>query len=122
MLTIRLQRVGKKKQPVFRIVLAEKHRAASKLAQEILGHYNPQTKEFAIRDEGRLKYWIEQRVEISPTVHNLLVSKGLLTGKKIKAWRPKAKKAEASSPSPSSPPIEGGEKKEKISSPSDGGG
>lgn len=94
MLTIRLQRVGKKKQPVFRIVLAEKHRAATKLAQEILGHYNPQTKEFGVKDEGRLKYWLEQRVEISPTVHNLLVSKGLLAGKKIKAWRPKAKKQE----------------------------
>ncbi len=129
MLTIRLQRVGKKKQPVFRIVLAEKHRAASKLAQEILGHYNPQTKEFGVKDEARLKYWIQQHVEISPTVHNLLVSKGLLEGKKIQAWRPKVKKQEEqkvepvatrrdqSPPSPQSPPIEGGEEKQTIPSP-----
>lgn len=95
MLIIRLQRVGKKKQPVFRIVLAEKHRAASKLAQEILGHYNPQTKEFGVKNEARLKYWLEQHVEISPTVYNLLIDKGLLAGKKQKSWRPKVKKAEA---------------------------
>lgn len=91
MLTIRLQRVGKKKQPVFRIVLAEKHRAASKLALEFLGHYNPRTKEFAIKDESRLKYWIEQHVEISPTVYNLFVTKGIVPGKKVQAWRPKMK-------------------------------
>jgi small subunit ribosomal protein S16 len=100
MLTIRFQRVGKKKQPVFRIVLAEKHRSAKKLAQEILGHYNPQTKEFGVKDEGRLKYWIEQHVEMSPSVHNLLVSKGLLEGKKVRAWRPKRKSEESKTASP----------------------
>lgn len=95
MLTIRLQRVGKKNQAVFRIVLAEKQRAVKKQFVELLGHYNPRSKEFGIKDEARLKYWISQHVEISPTVHNLLIDKGLLTGTKVKAWRPKAKAATA---------------------------
>jgi small subunit ribosomal protein S16 len=92
-LIIRLQRVGKKKQPVFRIALAEKHRAADKTVKEVLGHYNPRTKEFAIRDEERLKYWIAQHIPLSATVHNLLVTKGILSGAKVRAWMPKKKPA-----------------------------
>lgn len=95
MLIIRLQRVGKKNQPSFRIVLAEKHRAAQKKVIEILGYYNPRTKDFGIKSEERLKYWLGQHVEVSPTVHNLLVAKGLLSEKKVRAWRPKKKKAKA---------------------------
>lgn len=94
MLTIRLQRVGRKNQAFFRIVVAEKHRAASKKSVEQLGFYDPRKKNFGIKDPERLKYWIAQHVEISPTMHNLLVSKNLLEGKKIQAWRPKRKPAE----------------------------
>jgi len=97
MLIIRLQRVGKKNQAAFRVVLAEKHRAAKKKAVEILGHYNPRTKVFGVRDPARVKYWIEQHVQVSDTVRNLLIDKELMTGKKVKAWRPKKRKtAEAS--------------------------
>ena len=95
MLTIRLQRVGKKNQAAFRIVLAEKQRAVKKLAVEILGHYNPRTKEFGIKNPERLNYWIGQHVQLSPTMHNLLVTKGLLKGEKVKSWRPKIKEKEA---------------------------
>jgi|SRR3989338_2440569 len=95
MLTIRLQRVGRTNQAAFRIVLAEKHRAASKKVVEVLGHYDPRTKEFGLKDPERLKYWVAQHVELSPTAHNLLVTKGLVEGKKVKAWRPKPKPAEA---------------------------
>ncbi len=95
MLTIRLQRVGKKNQPVFRIVLAEKHRAAKKKIQEMLGHYNPRTKEFGVRDEARLKYWLQEHIEVSPTVHNLFVDRGFISGQKVKAWKPKRKAQEA---------------------------
>ena len=73
-------------------MLAEKHRAASKKVLEILGHYNPVTKEFGIKDQERLKYWLGQHVEVSPTVHNLFVTKGLISGKKVEAWKPKKKK------------------------------
>jgi small subunit ribosomal protein S16 len=95
MLTIRLQRTGTKNKPSFRVVLAESYRAAGKKALEVLGHYNPIRKDFGIKDPERLKYWIGQHVSISPTVHNLLVEKKMLDGKKVKAWQPKKKEGEA---------------------------
>jgi small subunit ribosomal protein S16 len=110
MLTIRLQRAGSKNRPKFRIVLAEKARSASKKFQEVLGHYNPRSKEFGVKDEERLKYWIAKHVQLSPTVHNLLVEKKLVEGKKVKAWS--AKKSEVASdaqaaPAAATPSIEG---------------
>lgn len=98
MLIIRFQRVGKKNQAMFRIVLAEKHRAVEKKVQEILGYYNPRGKQFGINDPERLKYWIDQHVQISPTVHNLFVDKGILSSQKVKAWRPKPKATEDTPP------------------------
>lgn len=94
MLTIRLQRTGKKKQADFRIVLAEKTFSVSKKHQEILGAYNPHKKVFKVNEE-RVKYWISQRVELSPTVHNLFVNHKLVEGQKVKAFKT-PKKAAAS--------------------------
>lgn len=85
MLTIRLQRTGKKKQADFRIVLAEKTFSVSKKHQEILGVYNPHKKAFKVKEE-RVKYWISQHVQLSPTVHNLFVSHKLIEGQKVKAF------------------------------------
>lgn len=85
MLTIRLQRSGKKNMPEFRIILAEKTSAANKKFTEVLGHYNPRTKAFGVK-EDRLKYWMDQHVTMSPTVHNLFVSKKLVEGDKVKAF------------------------------------
>jgi len=113
MLTIRLQRVGKKNQAAFRIVLAEKQRAVKKMVQEFLGHYNPRTKEFAIKSQERLDYWIGQHVKLSPTVHNLLITKGLMKGEKIKSWRPKVKAAEAAA----APAQAGGQEMPKAEAP-----
>ncbi|HTL39347.1 MAG TPA: 30S ribosomal protein S16 [Methylomirabilota bacterium] len=95
MLTIRLQRTGTKNKPSFRVVLAQAYRSASKQALEVLGHYNPKSKVFGVKDPERLKYWIAQHVKISPTVYNLLVEKKMVEGKKVKAWQPKKKEGEA---------------------------
>jgi small subunit ribosomal protein S16 len=99
MLIIRLQRTGKRNASDFRIVLAEKTSAASKKVTEILGSYNPRRKDFRIKEE-RAKYWIGNRVEMSPTVHNLFVSKGLLDAKKVKAFNTPKKPAEVAAEKP----------------------
>lgn len=91
MLTIRLQRTGTKNKPSFRLVLAQAYRASGKKALEVLGHYNPLNKQFGIKNQERLTYWLSQHVKLSPTVHNLLVEKKLITEKKVKAWQPKKK-------------------------------
>ncbi len=97
MLTIRLQRTGKRNQADFRIVLAEKEAPVKKKHLEVLGSFNPRSKAFKVNDE-RVKYWISQRVEISPTVHNLFVTKGLVEGAKVKAFNTPKKAPEAAAP------------------------
>jgi len=91
MLTIRLQRTGSKNRPAFRVVLAQAYRAASKKVLEVLGNYNPATKVLGVKDEARIKYWLGQNVQLSPTVHNLFVQNKLVDAKKVKAWQPKKK-------------------------------
>ncbi|MBX4191332.1 MAG: 30S ribosomal protein S16 [Candidatus Doudnabacteria bacterium] len=105
MLTIRLQRTGTKNKPSFRIVLAQAYRAAGKKAIEVLGHYNPKRKDFAIKDEQRLKYWLSQHVSVSPTVHNLLVEKKLIEGKKVKAWLAKKKESSETTAAPTATAV-----------------
>ena len=88
MLIIRLIRTGKKNAPSFRIVVVEKT-APPKSGKflEILGSYNPRlpasVKELDLKKE-RIKYWLSQGVQTSATVHNLLVSQGIIKGPKIK--------------------------------------
>lgn len=84
MLMIRLSRVGKKKYPTYRIVLQDKKRDPWGKTNEFLGTYNPHTKEFACQ-EDRIKYWMSVGAQLSATVNNLLIRKGIITGKKMKA-------------------------------------
>ena len=94
MLTIRLQRTGKKNQADFRIVVAEKEAPVNKKVTEIIGSYNPRSKKFQVKEE-RTKYWIAQRVEMSPTVHNLFVNNKLVEGAKVRAFNTPKKPVEA---------------------------
>jgi small subunit ribosomal protein S16 len=113
MLTIRLQRAGKKNKADFRIVLAEKTAASQKKFTEVLGSYNPHTKALVIRDQERLNYWVnEQHVEISATVNNLLVSKELIKGDKKKSFTIPKKEVvaeEAPAETPAEPAADAGE-------------
>jgi small subunit ribosomal protein S16 len=93
MLTIRLQRTGKKKQADFRIVLAEKTFSVSKKHQEILGAYNPHKKTFKVNEE-RVKYWISQHVQLSPTIHNLFILNKLMEGERVRAFNTPKKPVE----------------------------
>jgi small subunit ribosomal protein S16 len=93
MLTIRLQRTGKKNQADFRIVVAEKEAPVNKKVTEIIGSYNPRSKKFQIKQE-RATYWIGQRVEMSPTVHNLFVTNKLVEGAKVRAFNTPKKPVE----------------------------
>ncbi len=104
MLTIRLQRAGKKNHSNFRVVLAEKESSVSKKVNEILGSYNPHTKDLSIKNPERLNYWVAQSVSISPTAHNLFVSKGLLKADKVKAFKT-PKKAEEKNAVPAAAPA-----------------
>ncbi len=94
MLVIRLTRIGKKNQPSYRVVLTEKTNPVRGKFIEILGSYNPRLKTKALKAE-RIQYWISKGAQPSATVHNLLVNEKIITGPKVKAWRPKKKTQEA---------------------------
>ena len=93
---IRLQRFGKKSQPTFRMVVTDSHNSAkSGRFLEILGFYNPYTKERKVNGE-RAIHWISHGAQVSGTAHNLLISEGIIKGKKIDvAPKRKAVQAEA---------------------------
>jgi len=99
MLKIRLQRVGRKNQPHYRVVVVEHTKKVKGKYHESLGHYNPRTKETVLKAD-RIKYWLSHGVVASPTMHNMLIKQGILTGKKVQAWKPKksAKGAEQAAP------------------------
>ena len=82
MLMIRFQRVGRKNDPAFRIVVTEKRSKPKSGELEILGSYHPKTKQTAIKND-RVLYWLSKGAKLSDTVNNLLVEKGVIDGKKI---------------------------------------
>ena len=93
MLTIRLQRIGKKNRPSYRLVVSEHKRDLYGRHNEILGNYDPVANPKTVNLKAdRIKYWISVGAQTSATVHNLLVSQGVIEGKKVQAWRPKKKK------------------------------
>ena len=92
MLMIRFQRVGRKNDPAFRVVVTEKRSKPKSGELEILGSYHPKTKHTVLKNE-RILYWLSRGAKPSATVNNLLISKGAIQGKKVSVVR--AKVAEA---------------------------
>ncbi len=85
MLTIRLQRMGKKNAPTYRLVIAEKARDTQGKNLEILGTFNPRAKENGfVPNVDRIKFWLERGAQPSPTLHNLFIKSGLISGEKKK--------------------------------------
>jgi small subunit ribosomal protein S16 len=83
MVSIRLQRVGRRGDPAHRVVVQESSRAPqSGNYIEILGSYNPR-KEGSTIDTDRATYWVEQGAQISQTVHNLFVDLGVINESKV---------------------------------------
>lgn len=85
MLTIRLQRIGKKNAPTYRLVVAEKGRDTQGRNLEILGTFNPRAKaDGFLPDADRAKYWLSKGAQASPTLHNLFIQAGIVSGEKKK--------------------------------------
>lgn len=78
---------------MYRLVISERGRDLYGQSLEILGSYNPHSKELQAKTE-RINYWLGKGAGMSPTVNNLLVGKGIIKGEKIKASKT-GKKAEA---------------------------
>ena len=73
MVVVRLQRLGTKKTPHHRIVVADRQRAQSGRVLETLGYYDPSpsTPKFRL-DESRLGHWLSVGAQVSPAVQHLV--------------------------------------------------
>jgi len=94
MLAIRFQRVGRRNDPAFRIVVTERRSKPKSGELEILGSHHPKTKETILKNE-RILYWMSKGAKASDTVHNLLIAKGVMKGKKIDVVKAKPSVAAA---------------------------
>ncbi|MGE5311459.1 MAG: 30S ribosomal protein S16 [Nitrospirota bacterium] len=76
---IRLSRMGSKKRPFYRIVVADSRSPRDGRFVEVIGTYNPRTEPVEVQvDPERLQTWLKQGAEPTDTVRSLLKQKGLL--------------------------------------------
>ena len=76
---MRLTRVGSKKNPVYRVVVADSRSPRDGKFIEIVGRYNPQTDPSIIEfDETKVKDWLAKGVQPSNAVARLLKAKKLV--------------------------------------------
>lgn len=83
MLKMRLQRVGRKNDPSYRIVVTDS-RTGPKSNKHVdsLGSYSPKMGTVIV-DGDKARKWISQGVQLSDTMHNLLITHKVIEGKKI---------------------------------------
>jgi len=103
MVTIRLQRVGRKNDPSFRVVAVEsKRKPQAGNYLEMLGFYDARSSRVDLKAD-RIKHWIGNGATVSDTVHNLLVSHKIIDAKKINVLprkSPPKKEGEAAAATP----------------------
>ncbi len=89
MLKMRLQRIGRKNAPTYRVVVVDSRQGVgSGKFIDMIGSYEP--KGGAIRIDGdKAKEWLSKGVQASPTVHNMLVTQKVITAAKITVQAPK---------------------------------
>jgi small subunit ribosomal protein S16 len=74
---IRLARVGSKKNPIYRVVVADSRSPRDGRFIEIVGRYNPQTEPSIIElDEDKIRDWIAKGAQPTEPVKRLLKAKG----------------------------------------------
>ena len=104
MVKIRLRRVGSKKKPSYRLVVADSRAPRDGAFIDILGHYNPLTDpETVVIDEEKARHWLEQGAQPTDTAARLLAKAGIIEESKARkekvkadvAAKPKASKEKA---------------------------
>jgi small subunit ribosomal protein S16 len=75
---LRLTRVGSKKNPIYRVVVADSRSPRDGRFIEIIGRYNPQTDPSTIElDEQKVKDWLGKGAQPSNAVQKLLKAKNI---------------------------------------------
>ena len=86
MVKIRLRRVGAKKRPSYRVVVADARAPRDGAFIEVIGHYNPLTEpETVVVDEERVLHWLGHGAQPTDTANRLLSKAGIIEKfKKVK--------------------------------------
>ena len=75
---MRLTRVGSKKNPIYRVVVADSRSPRDGKFIEIVGRYNPQTDPSTIEmDEAKVKDWISKGAQPTESVRRLMKAQGI---------------------------------------------
>jgi len=119
---IRLMRVGKRKQPTYRVVVADSRSPRDGRIIETIGHYGPRHEPSRVDIDGdRALAWLRKGAQPSESVQKLLITNGVwatfesekkgpidtkmnrrawVTGRGVPAPKPKASKSEAAAEAP----------------------
>ena len=90
---IRLRRTGAKKQPSYRVVVADSDSPRDGRFIEIIGHYNPRrTPAELTLEEEKVKRWLGNGAQPSDAVARLLAEKGLYDKAKVRMRKPREKR------------------------------
>jgi len=82
---LRLRRMGKKKQPVYKVVAADSRSPRDGKFLEDVGLYNPLTKPHTVDlKEDRVYYWLDKGAQPTDTVKSLLKQKGITLKRELK--------------------------------------
>jgi len=101
---IRLRRVGSKKRPSYRLVVADARAPRDGVFIDIIGHYNPLTDpETVVIAEDKARYWLENGAQPTDTAARLLAKVGIIAEsearkekmKAVTTAKPKASKKKA---------------------------
>ena len=101
---IRLRRVGKKKQPQYRLVIADSRAPRDGAFIETIGTYNPLTNPATVEiDEERAKAWLSKGAQPSDRATLLLASKGIIDAPVLPQRAKKVKDEPAAVAAPAAP-------------------
>jgi small subunit ribosomal protein S16 len=79
LLRIRLRRVGKKKQPIYRLVVADSKAPRDGASVEVIGHYNPLTEPATLDiDKEKALSWLRRGAQPSEAAAKLLARQGII--------------------------------------------
>jgi len=82
---LRLRRMGKKKQPIYKVVAADSRSPRDGKFIEAIGLYNPKTDPATVDiKEERALYWLGVGAQPTDTVKNLLSNQGIILKKELK--------------------------------------
>ncbi|MFW6347059.1 MAG: 30S ribosomal protein S16 [Cyclonatronaceae bacterium] len=96
MVTLRLQRHGRKKSPYYHIVVADSRKKRDGRIIEDLGRYNPAMQPAMVQlDDERATYWLKVGAQPSDTVRQLLKGQGVYYRMHLERWKKSPEEIEA---------------------------